>query len=79
MIKVHQAKNGQFYLTLVARNGQVLTTSETLKTRKSVVKNIRAQLKAIGGEVVRVLWPDGNEQVLTRVPAASGRGANGFS
>lgn len=64
MIRVHESKDGQFYVTLVARNGQVLTTSETLKTLKSVRKNIKAQIRAFGGSGVRVVWHNGIKELV---------------
>jgi len=40
MIKIHKAKNKQFYYTVIARNGKVLVQSETMKTLKSIHKGI---------------------------------------
>jgi uncharacterized protein YegP (UPF0339 family) len=40
MIKIHKAKNGQYYYTVHAKNGKVLVQSETMKTIKSIHKGI---------------------------------------
>lgn len=42
MVKIHQAKNKQFYYTVTARNGKVLVQSETMKSIKSIYKGITA-------------------------------------
>lgn len=36
--KIRKAKDGQFYFVQVAKNGKVLTTSETYKEKRSAVK-----------------------------------------
>lgn len=40
MIKIHKAKNKQFYYTVIAKNGKVLVQSETMKSLKSIHKGI---------------------------------------
>ena len=42
MIKIHKAKNKQFYYTVIAKNGKVLVQSETTKSLKSIYKGIAA-------------------------------------
>lgn len=42
MIKIKQAKNGQLYYVITARNGKVLLTSETYKSRRGLMKGIKA-------------------------------------
>jgi len=42
MIKIHKAKNKQFYYTVIAKNGKVLVQSETMKSLKSIYKGIAA-------------------------------------
>ncbi len=42
MIKIHKAKNGQFYVTYHAKNNEILAQSELLKTKISAKKNIKA-------------------------------------
>lgn len=42
MIKIKRAKNGQLYYVVVAKNGKVLLTSETYKSKRGVMKGIRA-------------------------------------
>jgi uncharacterized protein YegP (UPF0339 family) len=36
--KILQSENGQWYCILIARNGQVLFTSETYKQKKSILR-----------------------------------------
>lgn len=51
MIKIKQAKNGQFFFTIQAKNGQVIVTSETYKSKAGVWKGIWAIIKVfLGGE-----------------------------
>lgn len=40
--EIEELINGQFYYTLKAGNGEVLQTSEMLKTKQSVFKSIRS-------------------------------------
>ena len=47
MLKIHKAKNGQFYYTICAKNGKVLHQTETLEAPASVLKNINATIAAI--------------------------------
>ena len=46
MIKIHKstAKKtaGQFYVTYSAKNGKILSVTETFKTKASAIKNIKA-------------------------------------
>ena len=42
MVKIRQAKNKQFYYTVIAKNGKVLVQSETMKSLKSIYKGIAA-------------------------------------
>ena len=42
MVKIHKSKNGQYYYTVIAKNGKVLVQSETMKSIKSVYKGIAA-------------------------------------
>lgn len=42
MIKINKSSDGQFYVTYHGKNNQVLVISETLKTKQSAIKNIRA-------------------------------------
>ena len=59
MIKIHKSTakhtKGQFYVTYSAKNGKVLTVSETVKTFRSALKNV----KAMAG----VFWTD-RKQVI---------------
>jgi uncharacterized protein YegP (UPF0339 family) len=38
-------KTKQFYIVVLAKNGEVLSTSELLKNKSSCYKNIRSQMK----------------------------------
>lgn len=49
MIYIKRAKNKQFYVVVKARNGYVLSTSETLKTKVAAMKNIKALQLAMHG------------------------------
>ena len=42
MIKIHRSKDKQFYVYYHGKNNQVLVCTETLKTKQSALKNIRA-------------------------------------
>ena len=42
MITIKKSKNSQYYFLVKARNGKVLVTSETYKTRGGARKGIRA-------------------------------------
>jgi len=53
MIKVHRSLDAQYYFTVCARNGQVLATSETYKTKAALRRGIIATLKA-GGRAMEV-------------------------
>ncbi len=46
MIKIHDSKDNQFYFTLCGRNGHVIMTSETYKTKRNRNRAIVAFLKA---------------------------------
>ena len=46
MIKLHTSTDKQYYFTLVARNGQVLMTSETYKTQRNRMNGVRAFIRA---------------------------------
>lgn len=51
MIKIHKAKNRQFYFTVQARNGQVIVTSEMYKSHRGCMKGVYAVLKVCKGAV----------------------------
>ncbi len=42
MIKIHRSKDKQFYVSYHGKNNQVLVCTETLKTKQSALKNVRA-------------------------------------
>lgn len=52
MIRIEKSKNKQYYVVLVGDNGEVLSTSETLKTKQSAWVNIAAQAKCFGALIV---------------------------
>ena len=45
--EIHVSKNNQFYFILVARNGEVVATSETYSTKQMCKKGISAVRKAL--------------------------------
>lgn len=45
--KIHISKNKQFYFVLVARNGEVIATSETYYSKQMCRKGIWAVKKAL--------------------------------
>lgn len=47
--RIRRASNGQFYGVTLARNGRVLSTTEPMHRRASVVGNFLAQAGASGG------------------------------
>lgn len=62
MIKIHKstAKKtlGQFYVTYHGKNNQVLSVTETLKSKQSAIKNIKAMaglFRVDSKEVVKVI------------------------
>ena len=46
MIKIHDSKDHQYYFTLCGKNGHVILTSETYKTKRNRDKGIVAFIKA---------------------------------
>lgn len=52
MIHIYKSKNNQYYVVVKARNGYVLSTSETFKTKAAAIKNIRALIKVVMSEKV---------------------------
>ena len=42
MIKIHRSKDKQFYVSYHGKNNQVLVCTETLKTKQSALKDVRA-------------------------------------
>lgn len=51
-ITIKKAKGG-VVVSVIAKNGQKLSTSEVLKTKQSAIKNIMAQARAFG---VKQVW-----------------------
>jgi uncharacterized protein YegP (UPF0339 family) len=47
MIKIKKSKDGQYYTIIQARNGAILTCSETLRTKAGAIKNARAILAVL--------------------------------
>jgi uncharacterized protein YegP (UPF0339 family) len=52
--KIRKARNGEYYYTLVARNGKVLMLSETMKRKWSCKKSIQA-IKLFVGSRTRII------------------------
>ena len=51
--QIEESKDGQFYFTLSAGNGELLSTGETVKSKQSVFKAIRSmRWNAFWGKVV---------------------------
>lgn len=48
MIHINKSADKQFYVTVSANNGQIISTSETLKKKSSAWKNIKALLNDFG-------------------------------
>lgn len=59
-IQVRQARDKQWFVRLVARNGRVVFNTETY-TRKSGAIRIAHRLSDLLGEAVRVLDVDGSQ------------------
>lgn len=47
-IQIHKSVHGQYYTRVVAANGKTLTSSETLKQKKSAFKNAYSLIKTLG-------------------------------
>ena len=45
--EIREASDGQYYFVLIARNGEIIATSEDYKTKESCKKGIRS-VKKIG-------------------------------
>ena len=43
--EIRKASNGQYYFVLKARNGEIIATSETYKTKEACKKGIRSVKK----------------------------------
>lgn len=43
MIHIHRSVDKKFYVTVVAENGETLSTSEMLNSKQAAWKNIKAQ------------------------------------
>lgn len=52
MVKILKSKNKQYYYVVIAKNGKVLVSSETMKTKKSCYKGIESLKKLCGKAVV---------------------------
>lgn len=50
MIKIKRAKNGQFFFTIQGKNGQVILTSETYKSKQGAIKGMLAVVRVFGFE-----------------------------
>ncbi len=46
------AKTKEFYVVVLAKNGEVLSTSELLKSKASAWKNIKSQITSITGSAM---------------------------
>lgn len=50
--EIRVSKNGKYYWVLIARNGEVLCTSQILKRKQNARKSIRAAKKAMFAPVI---------------------------
>ena len=55
MIKIHKSKDGQFYVSYHEKNNQVLVCTETVKSKQSAIKNIKAVAGVFGVDSKYVL------------------------
>lgn len=58
MIHITRNRKKQFYVVLVAKNGEVLSTSKPLTSRANAFKNIQAQCKQFGSIAVAQVQDD---------------------
>jgi len=49
--KILQSEDGQWYCVLIARNGQVLFTSETYKEKRSILRMLKNNFSKI-----KIVW-----------------------
>lgn len=54
MIKIFLSSDNQFYYTVIAKNGKVLTTSEMYKRKANCFQGIDALCKLFGSELTIV-------------------------
>lgn len=50
--EIRKSSNGKFYWVLIARNGEVLCTSQILKRKQSARKSIKAAKKSLFAPVI---------------------------
>lgn len=46
--QIHKAKDGQFYFTIVSRNGQPVAQSEMYKAKQSAMRTIKSIQRGVG-------------------------------
>lgn len=54
MFKIKRSKNKQYFVILVAANGEILSTSEMLTKKKNAIVNIAAQCAVLGIKICTV-------------------------
>lgn len=47
MIHINRSKDKKFYVTVIAENGECLSTSETLNSKQAAWKNIKAMAETM--------------------------------
>ena len=52
-IEIRKSEDGQYYWCTLAKNGQVVLTSETYKRKQSVWSSITGHFKSMGLELAR--------------------------
>lgn len=48
MIHINKSTDNKFYVTVIAKNGEVLNTSETLNSKQAAWKNIKSLYMEMG-------------------------------
>jgi len=64
---VQKSEDGKFYGTLVGRNGEVLSTTETMESKQALVVNLKAQRQALASVRAITDLTDALEPKLTEV------------
>jgi uncharacterized protein YegP (UPF0339 family) len=51
--QIKKSKDNQFFFVLIARNGEIVATSETYQTQQGALKGIRAVKRSLFAPVIR--------------------------
>lgn len=63
MIRINKSGVKQYYVTVIARNGETLSTSETFNSKQAAWKNVEAQCIVFYTQMVNVTDLSIKEQV----------------